>query len=81
MTPTYDQMGNWLEEIAAQFPDAFFEDLDGGIQLEEAALPDPAFPEGEMCPMKISRMGRCTCWGSTGTICWDGISCCITAAL
>ena len=48
MTPTYDQMGNWLEEIAAQFPDAFFEDLDGGIQLEEAALPDQNFPDGQM---------------------------------
>ncbi|MCI9295056.1 MAG: hypothetical protein HFF48_07480 [Lawsonibacter sp.] len=35
MTPTYDQMGDWLEEIAARFPEAFFEDLDGGIQLEE----------------------------------------------
>ena len=48
MIPAYDQMGDWLEEIAAQFPDAFFEDLDGGIQLEEKALPDPDFPPGEM---------------------------------
>ena len=45
---TYDQMGDMLEEIAAEFPDAFFEGLDGGIQLEEKALPDPAFPPGEM---------------------------------
>ena len=51
MIPAYDQMGDWLEEIAQQFPEAFFEDLDGGIQLEEAALPDPAFPEGEMYVM------------------------------
>lgn len=48
MTPTYDQMGDWLEEIAARFPEAFFEDLDGGIQLEEEALSDPDFPPGEM---------------------------------
>ena len=48
MTPTYDQMGDWLEEIAQEFPEAFFEDLDGGIQLEEKANPDPAFPPGEM---------------------------------
>ena len=34
-------MGDWLEEIAGEFPDAFFEELDGGIQLEEEALPDP----------------------------------------
>ena len=48
MIPTYEQMGDWLEEIAGEFPDAFFEELDGGIQLEEAALPDPDFPPGEM---------------------------------
>ena len=48
MIPTYEQMGDWLEEIAARFPDSFFEDLDGGIQLEEAALPDPDFPPDEM---------------------------------
>lgn len=48
MIPTYERMGDWLEEIAGQFPEAFFEDLDGGIQLEEKALPDPDFPPGEM---------------------------------
>ena len=48
MTPTYQQMGDWLEEIAGRFPEAFFEDLDGGIQLEEKALPYPDFPPGEM---------------------------------
>ena len=34
MIPTYDQMGDMLEEIAAEFPDAFFEGLDGGIHLQ-----------------------------------------------
>lgn len=48
MILTYEQMGDLLEEIAAQFPDIFFQDLNGGIQLEEDALPDPDFPEGEM---------------------------------
>ena len=48
MVPTYEQMGDWLDEIAQQFPEAFYEELDGGIQLEEAELPDPAFPPGEM---------------------------------
>ena len=48
MTPTYDQMGDWLEEIAQKFPEAFFEDLDGGIQLEEQALTDPEFPADDM---------------------------------
>ena len=51
MIPTYDQIGDWLEEIAAQFPEAFFEDLDGGIQLEEEALTDPDFPPDEMYVM------------------------------
>ena len=51
LIPSYEQMGDWLEEIAAQFPEAFYEELDGGIQLEEAALPDPDFPEGEMYVM------------------------------
>lgn len=48
MILSYEQMGDLLEEIAQEFPEAFFEELDGGIQLEEAALPDPEFPEGEM---------------------------------
>ncbi len=48
MVPTYDQMGDWLEEIAARFPDSFFRDLDGGIQLERDPCPDPEFPPGEM---------------------------------
>ena len=48
MVPTYEQMGDWLEEIAQEFPEAFFEELDGGIQLEEDALPYPDFPPGEM---------------------------------
>ena len=48
MILTYEQMGDLLEEIAGQFPDVFFQDLNGGIQLEEEALPDPDFPEGEM---------------------------------
>ena len=45
----YDEtMGDWLEEISGDFPDVFFEELDGGIQLAEEALPDPEFPPGEM---------------------------------
>ena len=37
MVPSYETMGDWLEEISQKFPDAFFEELDGGIQLEEQA--------------------------------------------
>ena len=48
MVPSYETMGDWLDELSQEFPDAFFEDLDGGIQLEREALPDPEFPPGEM---------------------------------
>ena len=48
MVPSYETMGDWLEEISQKFPDAFFEELDGGIQLEEQALPDPEFPGGDV---------------------------------
>lgn len=48
MVPTYDQMGDWLEEIVQKFPEAFFEELDGGIRLEQQELADPDFPPGEM---------------------------------
>lgn len=48
MVPSYQTVGDWLEEIVQGFPDAFFQELDGGIQLEEQALPDPDFPPGEM---------------------------------
>ena len=48
MVLTYDRMGDLLEEIAQEFPDVFFQDLSGGIQLEQEALPDPDFPPGEM---------------------------------
>ena len=39
---------DWLEEIVQQFPAPFFAALDGGVQLEEQALPDPDFPHGQM---------------------------------
>ena len=45
---TFDQVGDLMDEIAEEFPPAFFEGLTGGIQLEEAAKPDPDFPPGEM---------------------------------
>ena len=48
MVPSYEQVGDWLEEISGDFPDVFFEELDGGIQLAEEALLDPEFPPGEM---------------------------------
>lgn len=48
MVLTYDEVGDLLDEIAEEFPPAFFEQLNGGILLEEEAMPDPDFPPGEM---------------------------------
>ncbi len=45
---SYDQMGDMLEEIAEQFPEAFYRELDGGIQLERQAMPDPTFPDNDI---------------------------------
>lgn len=48
MTLTFDQAAQLLDDIAMEFPEAFYQELHGGIQFEEDALPDPQFPEGEM---------------------------------
>ena len=45
---TFDQAAALLDDIAMEFPEAFYKDLHGGIQFEEDALPDPQFPPGEM---------------------------------
>lgn len=48
MLLTFDQVGEVLDEIAEGFPAALFEELNGGVNLLEDAVPDPDFPEGEM---------------------------------
>ena len=48
MELTFDQVGELLDEMAEQFPPVFFEELNGGILLEEEAKEDPLFPPGEM---------------------------------
>ena len=45
---SFDEMGNWLDEIAEQFPQEFYNDLNGGILLLPEAMADPEFPPGEM---------------------------------
>ena len=53
MILTVDQVGDLLDEIAESFPSALFQGLNGGVCLQEEALPDPEFREvyilGEMC--------------------------------
>ena len=45
---TIDQAAELLDILAERFPEALFEDLNGGINLLEDTVPDPEFPEGEM---------------------------------
>ena len=45
---TFDEMGDWLDEIAEQFPQEFYAELNGGILLRPEALEDSEFPPGEM---------------------------------
>ena len=45
---SFDEMGDWLDEIAEQFPQEFYADLNGGILLLPDSKPDPEFPPGEM---------------------------------
>ena len=48
MEYTFDQVADMLDEMAERFPPVFFEELNGGILLEEEAKEDPLFPPGEM---------------------------------
>ena len=43
-----DRVEQILDGIAETFPPAFFEELNGGVNLLEDTVEDPEFPEGEM---------------------------------
>ena len=43
-----DQVGEILDELAEQIPEVLFEELNGGVNLLEDAVPDEEFPEGEL---------------------------------
>lgn len=45
---TFSQTGTILDEIAEGFPQALFDGLNGGVNLLEDAVPDPAFPGGDV---------------------------------
>ena len=51
MVLTFDQAGDLLDQLAEDFPEALFEELNGGVNLLEDAVPDPEFPQGEMYVM------------------------------
>ncbi len=48
MVLSFDQTADALDTIAESFPAALFDELNGGVNLQEEAVPDPEFPEGEM---------------------------------
>ena len=48
MILTIDEVNDLLDEMAEEFPAVLFDELNGGVNLLEEAVPDPEFPEGEM---------------------------------
>ena len=48
MTLSFDQVGDLLDEIAERFPQAFYQDLNGGIALLPEAKEDPVDETGEL---------------------------------
>lgn len=48
MVLTIDQVNEALDEMAEEFPEVLFRDLNGGVNLLEDAVPDTEFPPGEM---------------------------------
>ena len=48
MVLTIDEENEILDEQAERFPEVLFDELNGGFNLLEEAVPAPEFPEGEM---------------------------------
>lgn len=48
MVLTFDQAGDLLDELAEAFPEALFDGLNGGVNLQEEAVPDQTFPKGQV---------------------------------
>lgn len=46
MEYTFDQVADLLDEMAETFPPVFFEQLNGGILLQEEAKPGPHVSRG-----------------------------------
>ena len=60
MILSIDEVNDILDQVCGEFPEALFQDLNGGILLLEEALPDPDAGEdvyimGEYC---VDEMGR-----------------------
>jgi hypothetical protein len=48
MMLTIDEVNDLLDAMAETFPQALFDELNGGVNLLEEVVPDPEFPPGEM---------------------------------
>jgi len=48
MELTFEEVGALLDDLADAFPEALFEELNGGVNLLEDTVTDPDFPEDEM---------------------------------
>ena len=48
MEYSFDQVADLLDEMAERFPPVFFQELNGGIRLQEEEKQDPLFPKDEI---------------------------------
>ena len=48
MVLSFEQAGDLLDELAESFPEALFDGLNGGVNLQEDAVPDQEFPKGQV---------------------------------
>ena len=49
MMLSIDEVNDYLDAVVETFPEVLFDELNGGVNLLEDTVPDPEFPEGEMC--------------------------------
>ena len=61
MVLSFEQAGDLLDKLAESFPEALFDELNGGVNLLEEAVPDQEFPKarvyvlGEYCNDLLGR--------------------------
>lgn len=48
MVLSFEQAGDLLDTLAESFPEALFDGLNGGVNLQEEAVPDLDFPGGRI---------------------------------
>ena len=48
MVLSFEQAGDLLDTLAESFPEALFDELNGGVNFQEEAVPDQEFPKGQV---------------------------------